>query len=132
MKALSIKQPWAYLIVNGIKDVENRTRPTSFRGRIYVHAGAKPDRREAFIYPVALTSKQIEDLYDIGVEWTEGAIVGEVDIVACDYRWPGETGLSDWHEEGLYGYMLANPVAYAEPIPCKGQLGFFDVDINKD
>ena len=41
MKALSIRQPWAWLIVNGYKDIENRTWSTDFRGRVYVHAGRK-------------------------------------------------------------------------------------------
>jgi hypothetical protein len=38
MKILSVRQPWASLIVNGFKDVENRTWPTRYRGRILVHA----------------------------------------------------------------------------------------------
>jgi hypothetical protein len=37
MKALSIKQPWAQLIIMGAKDVENRNRRTNFRGRFAVH-----------------------------------------------------------------------------------------------
>ena len=39
MKALSVHQPWAWLIVNGIKIVENRSWSTEFRGRFLVHAG---------------------------------------------------------------------------------------------
>ena len=41
MIAITIKQPWAYLIAAGIKDIENRTWPTKFRGRVLVHAAAK-------------------------------------------------------------------------------------------
>jgi hypothetical protein len=57
VKALSIKQPWVWLIVNGHKDVENRNWPTRFRGRLLVHAGKKVDRGaledlRAGIYPV--------------------------------------------------------------------------------
>jgi hypothetical protein len=43
MKALSIRQPWAWLIVHGVKDVENRTWRTNFRGRFLVHAGMRFD-----------------------------------------------------------------------------------------
>lgn len=39
MLALSIRQPWAWLIINGGKDIENRDWPTKFRSRILVHAG---------------------------------------------------------------------------------------------
>jgi hypothetical protein len=57
MKALSIKQPWAWLIVSGHKDIENRNCPTRFRGRLLVHAGKKVDRgaledMRAGIHPV--------------------------------------------------------------------------------
>lgn len=38
MKALSIRQPWAWLIVHGGKDIENRSWHTKFRGRFLVHA----------------------------------------------------------------------------------------------
>jgi hypothetical protein len=41
MKALSIKQPWAQLIIMGAKDVENRNRSTNFRGRFAVHVSLK-------------------------------------------------------------------------------------------
>lgn len=43
MKALSIRQPWAWLIVAGYKDIENRSWPTNFRGRVYIHASRKFD-----------------------------------------------------------------------------------------
>ena len=43
--ALSIRQPWAWLIVNGHKDIENRDWPTNFRGRLLVHAGQTMARR---------------------------------------------------------------------------------------
>ena len=42
MKAITIKQPWASLIVAGIKDIENRTWKTSFRGRVLIHAAKTP------------------------------------------------------------------------------------------
>ena len=40
MKALTIKQPWASLIASGIKDIENRTWKTHYRGKIYIHASS--------------------------------------------------------------------------------------------
>jgi len=41
VKALSIRQPFAQLICIGLKDVENRTWPTKYRGRLQVHASKK-------------------------------------------------------------------------------------------
>jgi hypothetical protein len=42
MKAITIKQPWAFLIVEGVKDIENRTWKTNFRGRVLIHASKTP------------------------------------------------------------------------------------------
>jgi len=43
MKAILIRQPWAWLIVHGYKDVENRTWSTKYRGPILIHAGKTLD-----------------------------------------------------------------------------------------
>jgi|ERR1039458_8111645 hypothetical protein len=52
LKAISIRQPWAWLIVNGYKDVENRIWAANVRGRVLIHAGAsKSDTNpEALVY----------------------------------------------------------------------------------
>ncbi|TDO68842.1 ASCH domain-containing protein [Flavobacterium chryseum] len=86
MRALSIKQPYASLIANGIKNIENRTWRTNFRGRIYIHASAK-------IVDVEFSTGQTADLYLNNI-WYPGvgfskemkvvsAIIGEVDIIDC-------------------------------------------------
>ncbi|MCG0445699.1 ASCH domain-containing protein [Pseudomonas aeruginosa] len=46
MKALSIRQPWAWLVANGHKDIENRDWATSFRGRFLIHAAKSMTRDE--------------------------------------------------------------------------------------
>ena len=118
MRALSIRQPWAWLVVNGFKDIENRTWSTTFRGRIYVHAGQRtvpddyPEQREY----VGRTGIVIPS--SLG----RGAIVGEVTITGCV-----SSSDSPWFC-GPYGFTLENPVAYDTPVPCRGQLGFFSVD----
>jgi hypothetical protein len=133
MKALSIKQPWAWLIVMGHKNIENRDWPTDYRGRVYVHAGLKMDY-EAFEGDPAYRTldRFIRDLitpsdnYDWDVAPHAellGAIVGEVDIVDC-VRYHK----SPWFF-GRYGFVLANPVAYERAIPYKGRLGLFDVTL---
>jgi hypothetical protein len=59
MRTLSIRQPWAGLIVAGIKDIENRSWSTSYRGPILIHAGkAKPP---------ADWLEEIEDEHDIKI-----------------------------------------------------------------
>ena len=118
MRALSIRQPWAWLVVNGYKDIENRTWSTNFRGRIYVHAGQRmvPDD-----YP-----EQRQFLTRAGIVippgLARGAIVGEVTITGCVAH-----SDSPWFC-GPYGFTLADPVVYNNPVPYRGQLGFFPVD----
>ena len=117
MRALSIRQPWAWLVVNGYKDIENRTWSTTFRGRIYVHAGQRmvaddyPDQREYTTQAGIVIPAQL----------ARGAIIGEVTITGC-------LSFSDspWFC-GPYGFTLEDPVAYDTPVPCRGQLGFFPV-----
>ena len=118
MRALSIRQPWAWLVVNGYKTIENRTWSTNLRGRVYVHAG---QRTVADDYP-----EQRHYLARAGIviptELSRGAIVGEVTITGCL-----SASDSPWFC-GPYGFTLEDPAAYETPVPCRGQLGFFKVD----
>lgn len=144
MKALSIKQPWASLIAHGIKDIENRTWKTHFRGRIYIHASAK-DAGSLF---ELLNEKQIEAISN---HWTAAppfpnrpvsAIIGEVDIVDCVINHPsiwaektncqklGKSTLLVFDEPKIiYNWVLANPVLYEKPIlNVKGKLSFWEFE----
>lgn len=116
MKALSIRQPWAWLIVHGDKDIENRTWRTKFRGPVLIHAGKKIDR---VAYDI-LTDSGI-DLPPIENLET-GGIIGQTEIVDC----VNESDSPWFSGPPKYGFVLANsrPVRFR---PCKGQLGFFTV-----
>ena len=123
MKALSIKQPYADLIARGIKDVENRSWWTATRERFYIHAGLKFDQ------------SGYDNLHEEGLrprkeDYDFGAIIGEADITDCRFRKPMQLGHSPWHDVGCWGFILSNPLLYDKPISCRGQLGFFEVDIN--
>ena len=74
MKALSIRQPYAYLILIGVKRIENRTWPTLYRGPLAIHAGARWHER-----PV----EQIEKHFRVKVpdDLPTGGIIGVVDLV---------------------------------------------------
>ncbi len=117
MKALSIRQPWAWLIANGHKDIENRTWRTKFRGKFLVHAGKKFDNAGydwvANEMNIALPDKKAFEL---------GGIVGRAEIIACVSR-----SDSAWFT-GPIGFIIQN--AAALPFhACRGRLGFFDVVI---
>lgn len=131
MKALSIKQPWASLIAHGIKDIENRTWKTHFRGRIYIHASGKASGNLGIL----LNDEQIKSVMNNGLpEILFSAIIGEVDIVDCVINhksiW-AEHAPSDEPERfmfyaPIYNWVLANAVLYDEPIlNIKGKLSFW-------
>jgi hypothetical protein len=144
VKALSIKQPWAWLICAGYKDIENRNwkigrnpRHGAYVSydvanftiklpmRIYVHAGLKGDTLDDFDIRTALSSigHEPQPIIDRMFEGAKfGAIIGEVDITGC------VTESKSPFFVGKYGFTLANPVLYDKPIPYKGQLGFFEVE----
>jgi len=136
MLALSIRQPWAWLICKGFKNIENREWPIrgkKFPFRVYIHAGLTPDKealsQAGWLWlKQRLTAEAYRDIY--GHIWrdflTFGSIIGEVDITGCVTE-----SKSPWFE-GKYGFTLAYPVAYDNPIPMRGQLGFFKVELPKE
>jgi hypothetical protein len=120
LKALSIKQPWAWLIVNGHKDIENRDWRTHFRGPVAIHAGKKMDEA-AYASLIRSSHAVTGEPFDVAAPVThhQGGIVGVAEIVDCVER----SG-SSWFV-GPYGFVIRNarPVPF---IPVKGALGFFD------
>lgn len=124
MRALSIRQPWAWLIASGYKDVENRRWKTDFRGRIYIHAGKVFDRVGLNVLGrLRSVRKEAVDAVSGKTSWEFGAIIGEVDVVDCVTR-----SHSPWFS-GPYGLVMRNPRLYSKSIPCRGKLGFFEPDI---
>lgn len=114
MKTLSIRQPWAWLIVNGHKDVENRTWPTRHRGPLFIHAGrtmTRDDYESCRIFVGRFSDLQLPDPADL----ERGGIVGQVDLVRCEPQY-----ISPWFC-GPWGFVLRH--AQVLPFrPCKGQL----------
>lgn len=116
MRALTVKQPWAWLIINGSKNIENRSwGPGKALGwRIAIHAGLRIDHRG---YELARR---------LGVdppplsEIERGAIVGTVVVTGVV-----ESSLSPWFI-GPKGWELADPRP-CEPIPAKGRLGLWSI-----
>lgn len=121
MKAITIKQPWASLICQGIKDIENRTWPTKFRGRVLVHAGVKD-----FDFSHSMTSEyQREFIKGIEKPYVKGSIIGSVEIIDC-IKSNADLKNSPWGDFYCYHWILANPILFTEPIPTKGKLSFWD------
>src|SRR5436309_218268 len=128
--ALSVRQPWAALIVAGLKTVEVRRWPTRRRGPVLIHAGKLPDDRpegwERITTPELLEAARLR-----------GGIVGVGRIDACRRYDTAEAFAADRAEHlnapdwfvppRLYGFVFRDvrPVAF---YPCTGQTMFFGVD----
>lgn len=148
MKAISEKQPWASLIVHGIKDIENRTWacPKKYIGqRVLIHASMKG--ANFWNSPVAgRVDEFLRNISKSGTDWSKypfGAIIGSVEIVDCVINhpsiWAEKTedytiGMNPkLHEDitgkkVIYNWVLANPILFPEPIPAKGKLSFWEYD----
>lgn len=105
MRCLSIRQPWAYKIIFGGKDIENRSWKTPYRGPILIHASKTPDKNFGWNPGLMPTS----------------CIIGIIDLVDCV-----EYSKSRWFQ-GPYGFVLANPRPFSKPIPAKGKLKLYSV-----
>ena len=120
-KAISVRQPWADLIVYGPKDIENRNWYTPYRGPVFIHAARQFDygayqwilRHHGHVF----TSK---------MKFNRGGLIG---VAHLSYVYKEHS--SEWFQ-GKYGFFLEDrrPVEFT---PLKGQLGLFNIffpDIN--
>ena len=124
MKAITLRQPWAWAIINAGKNIENRNWKTHFRGRVAIHAAAGMTRGEydrACEYIRGVNRRIRLPAYE---ELERGAIIGTVEVADCV-----QDSDSPWFM-GKYGFILARPRRLREPIPCKGALSFWNIPHN--
>lgn len=125
MKALSFRQPWAELILQGRKTMDLRTYNTHYRGSLAIHASQKMETEQCKEHGLTL-----DDL-------DAGGIVGTVelvDVIPLDevtYRENLEAHLAGrrWRE-GLYGWVLAHPKRLPEFMPARGRTNLFNIELN--
>jgi hypothetical protein len=107
VKALTVRQPWAELIVAGEKDVENRTWRMKHPELIAIHAGLGFDQHNP----------------PIRRKLDAGAIIGVVEVVECV-----EGSKSPWALPGNWHWLLTGARRLSKPIPYRGSLGLWTVD----
>ena len=126
MKCLSISQPFADLIVSGEKTIELRKWNTNFRGEFLIHA------------PIKI---RIEDCKRLKItkKLVTGAIIGKADLYDVKKYNSSKEVKNDqkFHfasknfQDKTFGFKIKNVKPLRIPIPWKGQLGFFDVELSK-
>ncbi|NQX36268.1 hypothetical protein HQQ85_15870 [Herbiconiux sp. VKM Ac-2851] len=149
MRVLTVRQPWAWAIIHGGKDVENRVRNIAgdYRGPVAIHAGLAVFEEEGGGYSEVVRAIESEiqgyrvsddylwevadDLEPEDPRFVYGAILGVVDLVGVHdprdalFRPTADVDgtCSKWAEHGAHHLLLANPRPLATPIPFKGALG---------
>ena len=131
-RVLTIKQPYAGLIVMGLKTLETRSWTTSYRGKLLIHASAKPDKPMLEKYLKERTPPfEVPKLVLIN-----GTILGEVDLVDCfkqsalleHVKNPNRVAreYSHWNMDH-YAWKLENPRVLRDQdrIAIKGKLGIW-------
>ena len=126
MKCLSISQPFAELIILGKKKIELRKWNTNYRGEFLIHA------------PLKIKTDDCKRL-KINKKFVTGAIVGKAEIYDVKkYNSKKEVNedqkfhfASKNFQNNKYGFLLKNAKEFRIPIPFKGQLGFFNVELPK-
>lgn len=131
MRALSVQQPCAGLIVSGWKDAENRAWPCGHRGLLLIHAGKRVDAdgaRWLLDEKLGGGAHLMEGRHLPQSSFHRGAIVGAVNMIDCRERKPDAAGVfSPWHFEGQYGFYFVQAMEFESPIACAGALGLFAV-----
>lgn len=137
MKALTVKNPWAWAIVHAGKNVENRSLRTRHRGLLYIHASKAYDS-QALRFP-AFSNLDLD--FDVTGEAKEGIdirgmVIGTVDVTDCHHAdecaMDNDEGrrvyCSEWAMAGQHHWVLANPRAVEIPFEAKGMLGLWNLD----
>ena len=127
MKVLTIREPWASLIINGYKEYEFRSFKTNYRGKVLIHAGLTLEKNNAIKFN------------NYNLDYGKGEIIGEAILTDCILVTdefenklyninPLVYGKSE--HSRVYAWKLENVIKYNNRIPCKGKLGLWNFDID--
>jgi len=126
MKCLSLRQPYAELLVSGKKTIELRTWNTKFRGKFLIHASKRVDRKACERLKIDPQTLAI------------GAIIGKAILVGVKSYHNHSSLIQDRNKHfadteftnNKYGYLIENAKRFKKPISIAGKLGFFHVELN--
>ena len=127
IKCLTIRQPWAHLIVTPqvelppglqVKRIENRSRPINFRGRLLIHAGKSRE---------SLNASCLSEC-----DVTFGAILGVCEIIDCvAFGDLARTKYASFaHATGPWCWVLGSVKRFENPVPYVGQIALFNVPLS--
>lgn len=128
MKVITIKQPFATLIAEGIKEYEFRTWKTKYRGEILIHAGKGVDK------------KAMEKFASLNLEYPSGAIIAKATLTDCILIDDKMRKVLKEKNSSVYGRVIKHTewegygfqlekVKKIDPIPVSGKLSLWDYDL---
>lgn len=130
MKALSLWQPWASLVVLGLKQYETRSWKTTYRGTLVIHA-AKTWNMECSDALSEFTNRFKVELgnapFGMAIGSVELVEVFPTDFIDKRLLSKQERAFGDFNK-GRYAWMLRNPIMFTEPIPCTGHQRLWEVE----
>jgi hypothetical protein len=133
MNALSLAQPWASLLIHGLKRLETRSWAASHRGPLAIHASKRFPAAARMLcsqepYRTLLAAVGVHDWRDLPT----GVLLGVADLVGCA-RAPESSLIPELERQlgdfgpGQWVWTFAHPRPLLVPVPCRGQLGIFQV-----
>ncbi len=155
MKVLSIKNPYSWIVVHGLKDVENRTWTTDFRGKLLIHSSGNIDFKELPNYDRLIPEKIIKEAKELEkitikerkisslcqkyidhILFTDNFLNEKKEYYYKAGYIIGSVELIDivkkskslFAEKGAYHWLLENPIVFEKPVKIKGKLGLWDFD----
>lgn len=147
MKAISLRQPWAWLVCKGYKDIEFRNRWNNFTGECYIHASKKFDDdgyQWLLAHPELPGVKEIREMsWCPKIDEDFGKIIGKVYVAACYSVVVAKINFTSniWLKVagdtlGDYAFIIQKPTIFSKEdyIPCKGKVFplFFDVELSEN
>ena len=125
MKVISIKQPWASLIMFGYKNYEFRSWKTNYRGRLLIHASKNVDKQA------------MQRFEKLNLKYPLGVIMGEVELTDC-VKMTNDLANILYLKDNVvyknvldydkYGWKIINVKRYDQYIPINGKLGLWEFE----
>jgi hypothetical protein len=135
MKALSIRQPWAGLIVAGIKNIENRSWMTKYQGPLVIVSTKTPEKPDVWRV-VRAKVKELGLAFPESLCNCDGYALGVVDFrhvvyladdgeIETDHPHLTTAIYQTWWERDSVGFILEHPRRLPHPLPVRGALGLY-------
>lgn len=120
-RALSVRRPWANLIISGAKPLENRSWSVGYRGLLVLHGGTRWEPTDAEL----AATLGLDDLVKPAA--CPAGYLGTVRLVDIH---PSASCCAPWGLPGphIFHWVLAEPRRFTRPVPALGKRGLFWTD----